>query len=132
NSLVVSAGTTLDLNGLHVYARVAQVAGLILGGTVNQVAPGPLALGVPTPSYLGSGLQTDEWSFFGRAGQAVTVVVNTSGSSPGFFQPYLNYATVQILDSSNKILALATNTQSGADVSLLGVRLPADGSYRVH
>src|SRR5438309_1648273 len=40
NSLTVPAGTTLDLNGLHLYARATQIAGTILGGSVGMVADG--------------------------------------------------------------------------------------------
>ena len=37
NSLIVPSGTTLDLNGLHLYARAVQNDGTIRGGKVNQV-----------------------------------------------------------------------------------------------
>jgi|GEM_PF-3283834 len=37
NTLVVPSGTTLDLNGLHLYAKVLQVNGSIVGGTVQAI-----------------------------------------------------------------------------------------------
>jgi hypothetical protein len=37
--LVVPAGTTLDLNHLHVYARATQIDGTVINGTINPVAP---------------------------------------------------------------------------------------------
>jgi len=38
-SLVVPAGATLDLNGLKVYALDVQIAGTVIGGTVERVVP---------------------------------------------------------------------------------------------
>ena len=35
-TLLVPAGTTLDLNGLHVYAHQTQVLGTVVGGTINS------------------------------------------------------------------------------------------------
>lgn len=37
NTLNVPAGTTLDLNGLHLYATVLHIQGIVLNGTVTQV-----------------------------------------------------------------------------------------------
>ncbi len=37
NSLIVPTGSTLDLNGLHLYTRAAQIGGTILNGTVTQI-----------------------------------------------------------------------------------------------
>jgi RHS repeat-associated protein len=133
NTLTVPAGTTLDLNGLHAYARDIQTGGSIVGGTVLQLPPGgPLPLASPAPAAIISDSQSDEWTFFGRAGQATTVVVNTGSSGiPQPSQPYLNFANVQLLDPSGNVLASSTNSQSGADVTLLEVALPVDGTYRV-
>ena len=36
NSLVVPNGSTLDLNGLHVYTRGTQLGGNVVGGSVSQ------------------------------------------------------------------------------------------------
>jgi hypothetical protein len=40
NSLIVPAGCTLDLNGLRLYTRAAQLNGIILGNTLNQISDG--------------------------------------------------------------------------------------------
>src|SRR5262249_19139446 len=37
DSLIVGSGGKLDLNGLHVYARAAQIDGTVLTGTVTQL-----------------------------------------------------------------------------------------------
>ena len=41
NTILVPAGTTLDLNNLHLYARTLKIAGKVVNGTVQQVPPGP-------------------------------------------------------------------------------------------
>jgi adhesin HecA-like repeat protein len=46
NTLVVPAGTTLDLNGLTLYAIDVQVAGTVVGGTVQKVQPAPPLLAI--------------------------------------------------------------------------------------
>src|SRR5690606_5056291 len=49
DTLVIDAGSTLDLNGLRVYARNARIEGTVLGGSVELVASGgQLALDLPT------------------------------------------------------------------------------------
>jgi hypothetical protein len=45
DSLIVPAGTTIDLNGLHLYARGAQIVGTVVGGTVTLAqAPTDISL----------------------------------------------------------------------------------------
>jgi len=43
DTLVVPAGTTLDLNHLHLYARTSQIGGTILKGRVEPILPQPSA-----------------------------------------------------------------------------------------
>jgi hypothetical protein len=133
NSLIVPAGTTLDLNGLHLYARTAQVSGTIVGGTVSQIPDsGPIILATATPGSISVPGELDEWTFFGRAGRSVTVVVNPgSGGSPAPLAPYLGYAQVQLLDAADNVMATSAGSSNGEIVSLSGVALPADGTYRV-
>ena len=67
NSLIVPAGSTLNLNGLHVYARGKVEAGTVVGGTITQIPDGgSLFFGVPTAGSINPTGQTDTWSFFGR------------------------------------------------------------------
>ncbi len=132
-SLIVPTGTTLDLNGLHLYARATQISGTVVGGTVTQVPDsGPIVLAAPTPGSIGVAGELDEWTFFGRSGRFVTVAVNPgSGGNPAPLAPYLTWAQVQLLDSGNHVLGTASSTASGQIVSLNGILLPGDGNYKV-
>ncbi|MBI3837471.1 MAG: hypothetical protein HY288_06010, partial [Planctomycetia bacterium] len=44
DSLTVPAGTTLDLNGLHLYAHTAQLAGTVINGTVSVTQPPTISI----------------------------------------------------------------------------------------
>jgi RHS repeat-associated protein len=138
NSLVVPSGCTLHLNGLHVYVRQEQIGGTIVNGSVTQLTSGgftsggALNLGTPAPGSLVTSSQVDNWTFFGRAGQTITAVVNTGNAgSITPLQPYLGLAQVSLLDANNNVLASGHNTQSGTDITLAGASLPADGGYTV-
>jgi hypothetical protein len=89
NSLIVASGTTLDLNAYHVYARAAQIDGTVINGSISLLGDGgAIQLGSSVPGSLTSATQVDDWTFYGRAGQAVTVTVNTgAGSSIVPLQP---------------------------------------------
>jgi RHS repeat-associated protein len=116
-----------------VYARQTQINGTIVGGTVTQLPPaGPLILNSPGAGELSQTGQVDTWTFYGQAGQTVAVVVNTGSSgSLSPLQPTPGYAQVQVLDPSGKVVASGTNTQAGADVTLSGIALAANGTYQV-
>jgi RHS repeat-associated protein len=131
NNLVVPGGSTLDLNGLHVYVRAKQVSGTIVGGTLSTIPDsGPLFLGEPVPGGLTSAGETDDWTFFGKAGQTISATVDaTSPAGAPPLQPLLNYVQLDIVDSTGKVLATADNSQSGNQIILTGVDLPADGAY---
>jgi RHS repeat-associated protein len=132
DTLVVPSGTTLDLNGLHLYARSMQVQGTVLNGSVSQVPDqGALLFATPTPGSIALGA-TEDWTFFGRAGQAVTAIVTTgSGGTYAPLTPYLSFGQVKLVDSKGNTLATAGNTQSGGDAVLQQVALPADGTYHL-
>jgi hypothetical protein len=132
STLIVPTGSTLNLNGLHVYARASDIRGPIVGGPVNQVPPGPLALATPAPGFITSDQQVDEWTIFARAGQSVRVILSTGAQgNPPPLQPFLNFARLRIADQNNQELASGMNSQSGADINLLIDNLPADGTYRL-
>src|SRR5262249_27413377 len=76
NSLVVASGATLDLNGFHVYARTVQVNGTVLGSVTQVPDSGAIDFGASTLGAITAAGELDEWAFFGRQGQAVTVSVN--------------------------------------------------------
>ena len=67
-------GATLDLNGLNVYARATEITGTILNGSVT-VGPdgGPIAFGIPMPGSIQPVGKVADWTFFGRAGEAITL-----------------------------------------------------------
>ena len=133
NSLIVPVGTTLDLNGLHLYTRAAQIAGNIVGGAITQIADsGPLAAGTPTPGVIGVAGELDEWTFFGRGGHTLAVIVNpgSTGSSPAI-TPRLDFAEADLLDAAGNVLKTVTSASAGALASFNDFILPADGDYRI-
>ncbi len=133
NSLVVPAGTTLDLNGLNLYVVDAQISGTIVGGSVTGIAEGgPLTIDTPTPGKITTVGELDDWTFFDRGGDTITVTVDPgSGATGGPVAPHLQWAQVQLLDPSGKVLASAIGTTAGAILKLPGIALPADGTYTV-
>ena len=134
DSLVVPPGSLLDLSGLHVYARVALINpnAFIKNGTINVLGDGgPINVNSIVPGDLAAARHVDDWSFFGRAGQAVTVIVHTgSGAANAPASPAVNLAQAGILDATGGTLASAQNGQAGADIDL-NVTLPADGTFQV-
>ena len=81
NSLIVPAGCTLDLNGLKLYTRASQIAGIVVGGAVEQIPDGgEILFNTPNSGAVSVAGEMDEWNFFGRAGQMVTVAVNPGTS----------------------------------------------------
>jgi RHS repeat-associated protein len=133
NSLIVPAGTTLDLGGLKLYARGSVVGGQIVNGTVDPIPDsGPVPVGTPTPGTIALVGQTDEWTFFARASRALTIVVNPgSATPPAYVAPFLNYAGVELLSESGAIVASGSSASSGQAVTLNIASVPADGVYRV-
>jgi RHS repeat-associated protein len=131
NNLIVPAGTTFNLNGINVYARAAQVNGTLLGGALNPVADGgALAFGQPFPGQIANSGEVDAWTVFGRAGRGLSVSVTPSNAA---ILPPLNFAAVEILNPDGSVLAAADNVAggSGSVLNLLGLTLPADGTYTI-
>jgi hypothetical protein len=133
NLLIVPAGSTLDLNGLKVYARSVLAQGSLVGGTVSRVANrSVIALKTPTQGSISVAGELDEWTFSGHSGRSVTVVLNPgSGNPPAAPSPYLGYAEVSLLDPAGVILATATDSTLGSVVSFNDIPLTFDGTYRV-
>ena len=130
NSLIVPAGTTLDLNGLNLYTRAAQIEGTITGGSVHYIPDsGSITIGSSTPGEISIAGEIDEWSFFARAGQSVTVTVDTGSSN--VLTPKLSWGQIELVDSSDAIIADIAGTVSGQVVTLDDVAIPTDGTYRV-
>lgn len=133
NSLTVYEGGTLNLNGLHLYTRSAQLTGTVTGGTVSILPDGgPLVLDTPTPGSVATEGQVDDWTVFGRQGQLLAFTVNTgTGGANPVATPTLNFAQVQLIGPNQQVLGTASNTASGTDVLLSGITLPADGTYHL-
>ena len=133
DAMLVPAGSTLDLNGLHLYARTAVVAGTVINGTITQLGTGgPLPFGTQASGTVKLSGQVDDWTFYARSGQSVSVVVNTGAA--GTLQPLspdLNYAQVQLVDPNGNTIAAQSNTQSGADADIIGAVLTTDGVYHI-
>ena len=128
NSLVIPAGTTLNLNGLNLYVRDLQNSGTVTGGSITQIPnSGPLALDSPTPGDLVASGELDHWTFYDSGGDSLTVVLDPgSGAAGGPIAPQLQWAQVQLLDPSGHVLATAASTTAGTPLILSNVTLPAD------
>ena len=133
NSLIVASLDTLDLNGLHLYVRAAQISGTVINGTISQLPDGgPLDLNSPLPGAISPAGNVDTWTFFGRAGEVITTYVNPgTGSAPVPILPSLNWAGVQLLDPDNQVLATGASANIGTAVSLINITLPVDGTYSI-
>jgi RHS repeat-associated protein len=133
NSLVVNTFSTLNLNGLHVYARAMQINGSVINGTITQFPDGgPININSPLPGNISPAGDQDTWTFFGRAGESVGVYVNPGlGNAPAPVFPNLSFANAQLLAPGGAVLATGNSTSSGASVALPNVTLPADGVYSI-
>jgi YD repeat-containing protein len=133
NTLIVAQGSTVDLNGLHVYARRAQIAGTVLDGTVSIAPPGgAILLNASAPGDLAAAGQVDDWTVFGHAGQLWEAIVHTgAGGQPAPAAPPLNFALVTLVDPAGHVVTTASNSQSGADAGIPATVLPVDGIYHI-
>ena len=74
----------------------------------------------------------EDWTFFDRGGNTVTVSLDPgSGTAGGPSTPYLEWAQVQLIDPTGKVLKSITSTVAGAILKLSNVALPADGTYTI-
>ena len=134
DALVVPGGTTLNLNGFNLYARAFERVGMVTGGTVTLLRDGgPIAWTVTTSGRIAEAGQRDDWTFFGRAGQTVSAVLNPSlnptPSAPAPVAPQLQLGRLSLLSPGGAELAAVQNTAQGAFNTLPSVVLPADGTY---
>ncbi|MDB5391413.1 MAG: repeat protein, partial [Planctomycetaceae bacterium] len=99
----------------------------------GEVVSSPLPFNLSISGAINAANPTNDWSFFGRADQSVSVNVHTgtNGSPPSPLAPTLNFAQLELLDSSGTVIATATNDTAGSDVSLAGITLPANDTYRI-
>ncbi|MGH7971483.1 MAG: hypothetical protein ACREIC_22420, partial [Limisphaerales bacterium] len=130
NALSVPLGTTLDLNGLHVYSRISQVGGTVLGGSITPVSTGgTLGLGGSVDGSISMAGQVDDWTFFGRTGQVVAVVLDPG--STDVVPPGIGYAEVRVLDPQANLLVVGTNAIVNQLILITNMNLLANGVYHV-
>jgi YD repeat-containing protein len=133
NELIVPSGATLNLNNLHLYVRGDQVSGTIVGGTVTVVpSGGSFALNSPAPGTLSPAGAVDDWTFFGTAGESLTVQLNPGGGgSQPAVSPLLGWGQVELLDPNNDVLATAKSATNGAIAAISGFTLPTNETYTI-
>jgi RHS repeat-associated protein len=132
-TLAVPAGTTLDLNNLHLYARATQINGTVKNGTVS-VTPdgGPLARDAYTPGKIAVAGEIDDWTIFGRAGDALTITLSTGTGGPAPpLASSLDFGQVTLVGPDGNVVTSAKNITGGASVTLDAVPLTADGTYHI-
>jgi RHS repeat-associated protein len=136
DTLSVPAGSTLDLNGIPLYARVVDVAGTVVGGSITQLADGGrLVLNTRAAGAIAVAGELDEWTFFGRAGRVVTVSIDPGQEGLTLpVAPHLGLVAVQLLDPVGEVLATVRSEELGQAARLLAIPLSRDGVYtiRVH
>ncbi len=133
-SVVVPSGTTLDLNGLHLYVEFEQIGGTVLHGSIGQVPrPTSLSIGTPLPGSIASTGGSQDATFYGFAGRSYTIVVDPgNGNELAPVSPQLHWAGVQLLDPSGNVLSTAMSNSSGALAIISSATLPSNGTYRIH
>ena len=131
--LLVDSGSSLDLAGLHLYTRQSQIDGTIAGGTIDPLADGGvIPWNTPTPGAIGESGEADEWSFFARAGQQVSVeLIAGLGNPLAPLPPALEFAEVTLLDPNGQVLASGASSDAQTVVELSEVALDTDGLYRI-
>lgn len=132
-SLIVPAGSTLDLNGRTLYTRLAKIDGAVVGGTIRQIPDsGPILTASPTPGSIGVAGELDEWTFYSRANRSVTIQLNPSAIGKNApLSPRLDRAQLTLLNPAGEIVATANNAASGGAFSLDDVLLNLEGTYRI-
>ena len=136
-SLIVENDSTLDLAGLNLYVRAAQIDGTVIGGDIIEVPEsGALTFGVPTQGAISVESEIDSWQFFAREDQTIAVLVNPSNSGElGAPAPHLEAVQFELVDESGSVLATRASTgdNTGASeiVTLIDFLVPTDGTYTV-
>jgi hypothetical protein len=133
NELIVPQGATLNLNGLHLYVRGAQIAGTVVGGSVT-IVPVTNAITPGTPAFGGLSIpgSVDSWTFTGTAGESIAAALNPGGGGPiPAFPPRLDFGQIELVDSSGTVLATASSATAGSTALINGFTLPSTGTYTI-
>ncbi len=106
---MVPNGATLNLNGLHLYVRGEEIGSqaTIFNGTVTLIpGGGPIAKNTAVPADMTNVGEQDDWTFFGFAGETVTIAVDPGDSGVlAAPSPQLGWVTVNLLDQYGDVLA---------------------------
>jgi YD repeat-containing protein len=121
DTLIVPAGSTLDLNNLKVYARSSLISGIVIGGEIQSIPDGgSLQLNAPSFGSIASEGQVDAWSFFGRVGQKISLTINPGSLvEPSPVSPVIGFALVELVAPNGDIIASASNSVEGQPISLV-------------
>ncbi len=133
NSLTV-ASTTLDLNGLHLYARTAQIQGTIINGSVTILPRGGslIQFNEPVAGDIASAGAADDWTLYGQSGHAVNLSVDPGSGAVGSpVSPSLQWAELQLISPTGATLATVNSGSANSILNLSNVILPASGNYTV-
>ncbi len=131
-TLIVQEGSTLDLAGFNLYARVLEIEGSVLGGEILETPDGGLlSQGAATPGRIAQVGEIDEWEFYGWKGRSIAVFVDPGSSSSLVSEPYLAYVQVDLIDPNGAVLTSAASSGSGKVAEISGTTLPADGLYTI-
>src|SRR5205085_278225 len=135
NSLVASASGASGV----IYSTISTATGaaVALVGNWNdhstRIVPtgstdgGPITPNVPAPGTISVASEMDDWTYFARAGQALSIFLNPADG----VSPALGFAQLQILDPANHVIGSAAGTVNGQSVQLVGFTFPADGTYTI-
>ncbi|WP_020467969.1 Calx-beta domain-containing protein [Zavarzinella formosa] len=136
DTIVVPANSTLNLNGLNVYARIAQVAGTVVNGSITIVPDGGgLASGTPASGKISAAGQTDDWTVQVQAGQTFLVQLNSGdGVNIPPVSPVLSRGGFDILDPLGAVIDTENATTPGQflSVQLNNLSIPGTYTIRVH
>ena len=116
-NVTVPSGSTLDLNNLHLYTRAVSNAGTVRNRTITVIPDGgPLARDAFTPGKISTAGEIDDWTIFGRAGDALTISLSTgnNGIAPPI-SPQLLYGQLALVGPDGKTVTSASNSAQGAD-----------------
>lgn len=132
--LVVEAGSTLDLNGLNVYARTHRIDGTVVGGTIHAIPDsGAIAFNSGTTGTISTEGEVDLWSFYARTGRIYRAGLNASFLEGGYspLWPRLEHGLVEIVDSEGVVVAPAGTDFSPAQDGTFFVRVKAAAGHQL-
>ena len=132
DTLVLDSQSTLDLNGLKLYARQYNGQGTIIGEVSMVADSGPLIRNSNNPGAISSLGEVDEWTFFGRTGEQITLTADPgSGSTFGVTTPFLQGMRVSVVAPDGGEIAARESAILGERVQFDPIPLEQVGVYTV-